>query len=166
MREQTITVKAFDAEHKFKYSWSATLLAQERGWIILYGDWGRLLHHAEGAAVPITNRSLEFYPVDSPYVISVLLDRVGELKEYYGRVILPPLIYQSERQIEFAMLGVDLHVKADFDYEILESPVLKPSNSGAIQRGLIELVELIERREGPFDREFLLPYLQQARTWF
>ena len=158
---EIITVKAFDAEHTFKYSWPTTLLTQEEDLIVLHGDWERLLHHAAGEKVPITNRSIELYPLHRPYAISVLLDRQGKLQEYYGRVSLPPLTYEPGKQIALVMLGLDLQVKPDFDYDILDRT--KDELSEQAQKGLIELVELIERREGPFDREYLRPYLQRVR---
>lgn len=152
-----ITVKALDAQRSLKYSWSATLLAREEDGVVLYGKWGRLLCHAQGERVPITNCSIEFYPFRGPYVISVILDRAGKLQEYYGRVISPPTLYTPEKELEFVMLGVDLQVRPNYDYEILDRA--NEELSEPAQRGLIELVECVERREGPFDREFLRSYL-------
>jgi protein associated with RNAse G/E len=163
---KAITVKALDPQHVLKYFWHARPLAQTEDWIVLYGEWGRLLHHAEGETVPITNRSLEFYARRRPYVISVILDRAGKLQEYYGRVILPPLVYEPAKQIEFVMLGVDLPVTPDYDYEILDRAAQNYDDetlSTQAQHGLMELVELLERREGPFDPEFVDLYLQRAR---
>ncbi|OGF57617.1 MAG: hypothetical protein A2Z21_10800 [Candidatus Fraserbacteria bacterium RBG_16_55_9] len=158
---KTIIVKAFDAQRVFKYSWPTRLIAQEGDLLILHGDWGRLLHHTAGEKVHITNQSLEFYSLSRPYAISALLDRQGTLQEYYGQVTLPPLTYESGREISFVMLGLDLQVKPSFDYEILDRTGKELSERAG--QGLIELVELIERREGPFDQEYLRPYLQQVR---
>lgn len=160
---KTITVKALDADHKFKYSWPAMLLSHKGNSVVLYGEWGRLLHHASGERVPITNQSIEFCPRNCPYVVSIMLDRKGKIQEYYGRVTLPPLIYQPEKQISFVMLGVDLQVKPNFDYEILDSMSQREGHSTQLQQGLLQLVELIERREGPFDRKFLRAYLDRIR---
>lgn len=161
---QIITVKALDAQQRVKYSWPAMLLAQEEDLIVLHGDWERLLQHAEGQQAAITNRSIEFYPLHCPYTISAILDQQGRLQEYYGRVTLPPLTHKPGKEISFVMLGLDLQVKPDFDYEILDRA--QEETSKQAQQGLIELVELIERREGPFDREYLRPYLQQVRQRF
>ena len=190
---KTIIVKAFDAQRVFKYSWPTRLIAQEGDLLILHGDWGRLLHHTAGEKVHITNQSLEFYSLSRPYAISALLvgrdeqhrhttprrywchnhlsERrelnpqqpawKGTLQEYYGQVTLPPLTYESGREISFVMLGLDLQVKPSFDYEILDRTGKELSERAG--QGLIELVELIERREGPFDQEYLRPYLQQVR---
>jgi protein associated with RNAse G/E len=166
----TITVKAFDFRRELKYSWPARLIAREGDWIILCGDWERPLRYAGGETTPVTNRSLEFYRLNRPYVIAAIFDENWELREYYGRVTLPPELHESEQELTFVMLGLDLQVKPDYDYdydyEILE--VERGEREGEeereqAERGLIELVGLVERREGPFDREFLGRHLIHAR---
>jgi hypothetical protein len=155
---EAITVKAL-AQRKLKYSWPTRLVAREGDLIVLYGDWGRPLRYASGDVTPVTNRSLEFYWLKKPYAIAAIFDKDWELREYYGRVIEPPKL--SGGELELAMLGYDLQINSDYDYEIVE--LEQGGSEGEAERGLIELIELIERREGPFDREFLGGHLTQVR---
>ncbi len=160
---EAITVRALDVEGRLKYCWPAVLLAEEEGLIVLCGDWERPLQYPHGASVPITNRSLEFYWLDQPYVISALFDRAWQLKEYYARVTLPPQYDKSFKRLSFVMLGLDLQIKPDYEYDLLEYPDSEDSPAQIERRdGLMALIELIERREGPFNFEFLGSYLKRA----
>lgn len=168
-----ITVQAQDAQRKLKFSWPARLLEQGETQLVLYGDWERPLHrhdahHAEGEIVlPVPNRSIEFYDLVKPYSIAALLDRTWQLKEYYARVILPPTHDEAARTLTFVMLGFDVQVQptdGDLDYEILEHTLPEdPKEQDLAREALFELVELIERREGPFDSQLLARYVQKAR---
>jgi protein associated with RNAse G/E len=161
---EMITVKALDAQGHLKYSWMATLLDRTAEWTILYGQWERLLHyHVEDQMIPIPNRSLEFYSPNRPFVAAAILNRAGELQEYYARVTSPPQL-DTPGQLRFVMLGLALQVKPDYDYEMFDHrPRPQEELSDSQERGLIALVEAIERREEPFARGFLRRYLQELK---
>jgi len=153
---EVVTVKAL-AQGELRYSWPASLIARDDDLIVLYGDWGRPLQRPGGDVTRVTNRSLEFYWLSSPYTVAAIFDEDWELREYYGRVIEPPRL--SGGELEFVMLGYDLQIRPEYDYEIVE---LEEVSSEA-ERGLMGLVELVERREGPFDRDILARYLRPVR---
>lgn len=165
---RTISVKALDRDGNVKYAWEATLLAHEReeNLIVLYGAWGRPLSYgAQGRTVPITNRSLEFYWLRQPYTLSAACDREGNLREYYGRIIHPPELEEETQVLTFILLGVDLRVTPDYDFEVLEHEhreQLSDAEDEAAGRALLALVEMVERREGPFDGAYLERYWNSA----
>jgi len=169
-----ITVQAQDARRKLKFSWPAHLLERREEQLVLYGDWERPLHrhdapNIEGEIVlSVTNRSIEFYDLMKPYGIAALLNRTWQLEECYARVTLPPKYDEAARTLTFVMLGFDVQVQptgSDLDYEILEHTLPgDPKEQDLAREALLELVELVERREGPFDPQCLDEYVQKARA--
>lgn len=163
------TVRAQDVAGELRYSWEAALLAREaeEDLVVLAGDWERPLHHAgREEAAPVTNRSLEFYWLGRLYAVFALFDRDWGLREYYGRVIRPPKLDERHGLLTLVLLGPDLQVRPDLDYRVLERADrsrLSPDEERTAERALLSLVELVERREGPFDSEFLGRFLERVR---
>jgi len=87
-------------------------------------------------------------------------------------VILPPQYDEAEGTLTLVSLGFDVQVRSvhddgDLDYEILEHELPEDPDEQALAReGLLELIERIERREGPFDPRALAPYVEKARKLF
>ena len=182
-----IEVRVRDARRRLRWAWPARLLAREPEdeRLVLYGDWERPLRRfklepgrepAEGDGVEtvgiMSNRSLEFYELRKPYAVAALLARDWALQEYYARVTLPPQYDEAEGTLTLVSLGFDVQVRpvhddGDLDYEILEhEPPEDPDEQGLAREALLELIELIERREGPFDPRALAPYVEKARKLF
>lgn len=169
---ETVTVRMLDDRGQLKYSWDAALLAHEQSenLIVLYGDWERSLDYApRDETVPVTNRTIEFYWLDRPYTVSVAYDQDWTLREYIGRTIRPPEFNEDEMALALVMLGFEIQVKPDYDYDLFEQDEASPSSDDDrkwAQRGLLELFELVERREGPFDPAYVAPYERRARRLY
>lgn len=184
-----IEVRVRDARRRLRWAWPARLLAREPEdeRLVLYGDWERPLRRfkpepgrepAEGGSVEtvglVSNRSLEFYELRKPYAVAALLARDWALQEYYARVTRPPHYDEAEGTLTLVSLGFDVQVRPlrddgdlDLDYEILEhEPPEDPDEQALAREALLELIELIERREGPFDPRALAPYVEKARKLF
>jgi protein associated with RNAse G/E len=157
---ELFTIKALAADGQMKYRWQAKLLVNENDLYVLHGDWDRDLEHADGTKSPITNQSIEFYWTEQQFMIAALFDETGKLREFYGRVTSRPEIDANSCSISFALIGPDLQVQPDLAYEIL-SPGGDDSDEVSGD-GWLDLIVLLERREGPFDRTVLSKYTQLA----
>lgn len=153
------TVEALTPEGELKYRWQARLVSKEENLVVLHGDWDRELEHADGTTTPVTNQSLEFYWADEEFFVSALYDEAVKLREYYCRVITQPEIDEDSKLIRFELLGSDLQVQPDLSYEIIDA---SEEDSGPVSDGWLNLIVLIERREGPFDRQTLSNFTQLA----
>lgn len=167
--EAKIIVRALDAKGELKLSWPTTLLRREGDLLVLYGEWGRPLCSADGTVASVTNRSIEFYGLKKPYGIATILDRAWELREYYARIARPPC-YDPDKALSFEMLGLDVQITPECDYELIaredEESALSDEDLDSARRGVMDLIEEIERREGPFDSGFLSKFVEEARRSF
>jgi protein associated with RNAse G/E len=165
--EAIITVRALDASGKLKFTWPTTLLRHEGDSLVLYGEWDRPLRSADSTVMSVTNRSIEFYDLKKPYVIGAILDRTWELREYYARIVRPPRYDPDRKELSLEMLGLDVQITPEYDYEIIaqedEQRALSEGDHDRARLGLLDLLEEIERREGPFDSGFLRGFVEEAR---
>ena len=167
-------MQALDAQGRRKFSWPARVVAaeDEAERLVLCGDWGRPLTLSDGRTVPVTNRSLEFYHRRKPYAVAALFGEAWELQEYYAHLIRPPRWDLAERTLTIEMLGLDVRITPEYEYEFLEHeasrapgppPKLLPEDETRLREGVFELLEELERREGPFDPHGLREWVGRAR---
>ena len=148
--------KAHDRAGQLKYRWESKLIANEETLYVFYGDWDRDLEQADGTKVPVTNQSLEFYWTDRDYMISTIYNEVGTLQEYYGRAISDVKLNETDRSVSYVLLGSDLQIAPNYKYDIVSpDEVDQPDAAESANDGWLDLFMLFERREGPFDPEFL-----------
>jgi hypothetical protein len=179
--ERELRVEARDAQGRLRFSWPARVVPHaparapahepevEKGeTLVLCGDWERPLRLPDGRTVPVLNRSLEFYDRRKPYAVAALFDRAWELQEYYARLIRPPHWDLTQGKLLLEMLGLDVRIEPDYEYELLEHapearPSLSPADEEALRGGMLALLEELERREGVFDPEGLREWVERAR---
>ena len=150
------TVEALSLEGELKYRWSSKLIAHEDDLYVLYGAWNRGLEQADGAEVPVTNQSIEFYWAELGFTISAIYDDAGALQEYYGRTISQVEVDEHSKVLRFCLLGSDLQVAPSFKYDIVSAADEAEGDApDAGNDGWMELFMLLERREGPFDPVYL-----------
>lgn len=102
--------------------------------------------------------SLEYYWLDRWYNVFRFAQPGGELRNYYCNVNVPPTL--SGDVLSYVDLDLDILVAPDFSYQILDQedfeqhallydyPTDVKTNA---KRALDELIELIDRREFPFN---------------
>jgi protein associated with RNAse G/E len=159
-------VEALTPQGELKYRWQAELLDRSKELLLLRGAWERLLEHADEPATPITNQSLEFYWPDRLYTISALFDEKGSLREFYGRVILPINLDAKTKKITITLIGPDLQITPSGQYDVLDLPYQATPEQEErydLGQGWLDLVGLVERREGPFDPAFFTPYRKKIK---
>ncbi len=163
---ELFTIEAYNPVGQLKYRWKAELLSQIDKLVVFYGHWNRLLEQEAGDATEITNQSLEFYWADRAYMISAIFDSSAKLCEYYARMILPPRIDSSNRKLALTLIGPDLQISPELSYEVLDlpfQPTPEQQERFNLDQSWMDLIMLIERREGPFDTKFLSTFRKKIK---
>jgi len=150
-------------QDELKYRWKVQHLTTEHNLSVFYGAWGRLLEQADGTEAPVTNQSLEFFWSDQAFTISVLYDENGTLSEFYGRALTTePEINTVSKQITLKLAGSDLQIAPSLKYDIISS-VDEKDDGTTDGDGWLDMFLMLERRDGPFDREYLIRYEELAK---
>ncbi len=159
-----IDVHVLNPRERPKYRWPVRELVEEEGLFVVHGAWERPLEFiSQGTEAPVTNQSIEFYWSEVPYTVAAIYDEHWALQELYGRVIRPLRWVEGEARLELVSLGLDLQVAPGLEYEILEHgdyAALDEADVATSQEGLMGLIEMIERLEGPFDPAWRARYEQ------
>jgi len=161
---EKIDVRVLNPRERPKYRWPVSELAQEGDLLVAHGPWERPLEFiSQETEAPVTNQSIEFYWWQAPYTVAAAYDENWALQELYGRVIRPPRWNEAERRLELISLGLDLQVTPGLSYEVLEHgdyDELDGADVATSQEGLMGLIEMVERLEGPFDPALRARYEQ------
>ena len=163
---ELIDVRVLNPRERPKYRWPVQALIEEDGLIVAHGAWERpLAFISQGTEAPVTNQSIEFYWHATPYTVAAIYDESWALQELYGRVIRPLRRAETEDRLDLISLGLDLQVTPGLSYEILEHAdyeALDEADVATSQEGLMGLIEMIERLEGPFDPAWRARYEQRV----
>ena len=159
-----IEIRVLNPRERAKYRWPVQTIADEGELLVAHGTWERPLEFmSQGTTAPVTNQSIEFYWRERPYTVAAAYDENWALQELYGRIVRPPRWNEVERTIDLVSLGLDVQVTPALGYDILEGTdydALDEADLATAQEGLLGLIELIERQEGPFDPSWLGRYEQ------
>lgn len=160
----SVYIRVLNPRERPKYRWPVRKLTEEDGLSVFYGAWERPLEFvSQGTTAPVTTQSIEFYWRERPYAIAATYDENWALQELYGRVIRPPRWSEAEQTLDLIALGLDVQVTPGLSYDILEHgdyDALDGADLATAQQGLMSLIEMIERQEGPFDPSWLARYEQ------
>jgi uncharacterized protein len=155
-----ITVRAYKLDGSEHRSWEAELLREKDSLIVLDGQFDEEINHdLLGTIVPGT-RSVEYYWLDRWYNIFRFSSPVGELRNFYCNVNVPPKF--DGLTLSYVDLDIDILVEPDFSYRIVDQEEFqnnallysypKDIRSNA-QKGMEELIKLIEMRAFPFGEQ-------------
>lgn len=160
----SIHIRVLNPRERAKYRWLVQMLAEEGDLLVVHGLWERLLEFiSQGTSAPVTNQSIEFYWRERPYTVAAAYDENWALQELYGRIVRPPRWNEAEQAFDLVSLGLDVQVRPALSYDILEHAdydALDEADLATAQEGLMGLIEMIERQEGPFDPSWLTRYEQ------
>jgi protein associated with RNAse G/E len=152
-----VRVMKYDgAQHRV---WRARVSERKGSLIILDAVFEEEVNHSQLGLIRRGTRSIEYYWLDRWYNVFRFLEPTGHVRNFYCNVNLPPAF--DGHTLSYVDLDIDLVVRADFSYEILDMYEFEVNaerynypadvREGA-QRALEELLSLIERRAFPFDR--------------
>ncbi len=144
------------AEHR---RWPARLVRREGSLLVLDATFEEEINHELLGKIARGTQSLEYYWTDRWYNIFRFSEPWGELRNYYCNVNVPPTLESGV--LSYIDLDIDVLVAPNLSYSILdedefEANALRFGYSEEVKRNahhaLDDLIELIEKREFPFDR--------------
>ena len=157
-QNEIITVHARKFDGRLHREWQASLVAQGDSLIIVEGVFEEEIRHPQLGTIAAGTLSTEYYWTDRWYSVFRFREPSGALRNYYCNINQPAEF--DGRVLTFVDLDIDVLVAPDFSYRILDEEEFVAHAThydypaivrDSVPRALAELVEMIERREYPFD---------------
>lgn len=158
MSGQTFTTISRKFDGIIHRTWEAELIDETESWWLFLGKFSKTIFHDQIGIIKRNTISLEYFWKDKNYNIFKFYEPDGEFRNFYCNISLPPII--SESTLDYVDLDIDVVVWADFSYEILDRDEFEvnsrlyryPHNfQTLVEKSLNELLNLIQRRDFPFD---------------
>jgi len=153
----SVQVLRYDGtEHRH---WNARLARRDGSLIVLEAEFDVEVQHLHLGHIPLGARTVEYYWQDRWYNVFEFLDEAGKTRLWYCNVNLPPVIEESS--ITYVDLDLDLIVRTDFSYQILDSEEFEqharifgyPQEvQESAHRALTQLISRMETRQFPFNQ--------------
>lgn len=155
---QLVTVQARKFDGSLHREWRAHLSAQSAALVVVEGVFEEEIRHPQlGHIVPGT-LSTEYYWTGRWYSVFRFREPSGELRNYYCNINLPAEF--DGRVLTFVDLDIDVLVAPDRSVRILDEDEFATNAArynypayvrDEVPRALAELLDIIERRDVPFD---------------
>ena len=151
-----ITSRKFDG--KIHRSWKACLISQKDSLLSFIGEFDDEIVHPQLGIIRSGTISYEFYWLDRWYNVFRFHEPEGDLKYFYCNINMPPTF--KNNVLDYVDLDIDVLVDKDFRYTVLDQNEFEENSqiykypSEIIKRteqSLEEILNLINRREFPFD---------------
>ncbi len=143
------------AEHR---RWPAKLLSQEGTLLILDARFEEEIQHDLLGTIATGTTSLEYYWLDRWYNVFRFCEPCGTLRNYYCNINVPPTF--DGQVLTYIDLDIDILVDTDFSFRVLDREEFEQNAARYgyprdvrlnAEKGLRELITLIERRHFPFN---------------
>src|SRR5215475_7511544 len=153
-----IEVRATKYDGSGLRTWTAQVLQQDGPLLVLDASFDHEIKHDLLGTIASGTRSIEYYWLGRWYNVFRMAHATGELRNYYCNINAPPAF--DGKVLSYVDLDMDILVEPDLSYRIvdLEDFERNASRFGypqAVQtsarKALDELIELIKRREFPFN---------------
>lgn len=172
MINQLITVNARKFDFSIHKSWKAKLIDVSGPLLTLAGEFGSDVTHPHLGTVQKGTVSYEFFWLDQWYSVFRFHEPDGEFRNFYCNINQPPVL-SDEGVLDFVDLDIDLLVRKDLSYEVLDREEFS-ANAAAYgypeqtvlraKDALTEVAGLIERHEFPFDSVSAVPARSARKT--
>ena len=156
-----VEVRSLRFDGSVKRVWRARLARREEDLIVLEGVFEEEVRHPLLGAIRAGTLSTEFFWTNRWYSVFRFREPDdGRLRNFYGNINTPPSL--SGGILSFVDLDIDVLVRPDFAYTILDEDEFEQHAEQfkyplefrrRAFRALEELLELVGRREFPFDAE-------------
>lgn len=153
-----ITVEARKFDKRIHRQWQTQLLTRDASLIVVEGIFADEIRHSLLGTIAPGTLSTEYYWTDRWYSVFRFREPTGELRNYYCNINQPAEF--DGNILSFIDLDIDVLVAPDFSYRILDEDEFMiharrynyPAALRAeVPRALAQLIEIIERRDYPFD---------------
>ena len=161
-RTPPVTVESRKLDGRVQRTWPARLVSREGPLLTLDGVFDAAVSHALLGTIARGTRSIEYYWEDRWYSVFRFHEPSGELRNFYCNVNTPAAF--DGRVLSYVDLDIDVLVRPDFSFDVLDLDEFEENSSrlaygdGLVARArgaLAELLDLIARRQFPFDRTSL-----------
>jgi protein associated with RNAse G/E len=155
-----IEVRTYKFDGTLHRSWSAELQRRDGPLIVLDARFAKQIDHEWLGTIASGTHSLEYYWLDRWYNVFRFAHPDGKLRNYYCNINVPPSF--DGGTLSYVDLDLDILVAPDLTYRILDVADFErnaedycyPAEVQARSRQAVtELINLIETRQFPFDRE-------------
>jgi hypothetical protein len=153
-----VSVHARKFDGRLHREWQARLVARVDSLIVVEGVFEEEIRHPQLGVIAPGTLSAEYYWTDRWYSVFRFREPSGELRNYYCNINLPAEF--DGRVLTFVDLDIDVLVAPDRSVRILDEDEFAANAArynypahvrDAVPRALAELLDLIERRDDPFD---------------
>ena len=157
-QDKFITVQALKFDNRIHRQWPARLVSQVNSLIVVEGVFAEEIKHALLGTIAPGTLSTEYYWTDRWFSVFRFREPTGELRNYYCNINQPAEF--DGNVLSFIDLDIDVLIFPDFSYRILDEDEFITHAQryqypevirAQVPCALANLLELIERREHPFD---------------
>lgn len=155
-----ITVRTFKYDGSEHREWLARVVRQDKSLLVLDAEFAEEIEHELLGRISRGTLSIEYYWLNHWYNIFRFAEPNGKLRNYYCNINVPPSF--DGQELRYVDLDIDVLVNPDFSYTVLDREEFKvnavrygyPAEIVAnTERGLEELIQLIETRSFPFNED-------------
>jgi protein associated with RNAse G/E len=155
---RVVTVQARKFDGGLHREWRANLSAQSDALVIVEGVFEEEIRHPQLGLIAPGTLSTEYYWTERWYSVFRFREPSGELRNYYCNINLPAEF--DGRVLTFVDLDIDVLVAPDYSIRILDEDEFETNAArynypayvrDAVPRALAELLDIIKRRDHPFD---------------
>lgn len=152
-----LRVESLKFDGKLHRAWTTSLVERKGELIVLEGTFDEDVSHPLLGEIARGTRSVEYYWTDRWYSVFRFEEPYGVLRNYYCNINCPVSFDGS--LLSFKDLDIDVLVKPDFSYEILDLEEFEANAKiyryeddlrAKVFEALNDLLTLIERRAFPF----------------
>jgi protein associated with RNAse G/E len=154
----TVTINSRKFDGQIHRSWECKLVEETSDHWLFVGEFETELTHSKLGLIRQGTISYEYYLKNKWYNVFRFQEPEGNLKYYYCNLNMPPTF--QNQVLDYVDLDVDVIVKENFSYEILDLDEFEVNSKlfnypavilDKVQETLVNLLEMIDRRNFPFD---------------
>lgn len=155
---QAVNVRALKFDGRVHREWQARLVARHESLVVVAGVFEEEIRHPLLGRIARGTESVEYYWTDRWYSVFRFSEPSGSLRNYYCNINQPAKF--DGRVLSFVDLDIDVLVAPDLSYRVLDEEEFilhaarydyPASVRETVPRALAELIDLIERRDYPFE---------------
>jgi protein associated with RNAse G/E len=155
---ESITVRVLKYDGAEYRCWSARVARREGSLLVLDAEFESDIEHQLLGEIRRGTRTVEYYWLDRWYNIFRFLEGDGSTRLWYCNINTPPMV--EGNVLSYVDLDIDILVHSDLSYQVLDLDEFErnaerfeysEATQRHAQRGLDELISLIESRQFPFD---------------
>lgn len=154
----TVNSRKFDGTiHK---TWTVNFIDRKNSLLTFVGEFEKEITHPHLGVIRRGTVSYEFYWLDAWFNVFRFQESDGSLRNFYCNINMPPQF--ADGVLDYVDLDIDILVWRDFSVEILDIEEFAENSEKfnysaeikiKVRENLKKLLELVEKREFPFNIE-------------